>query len=95
MAEDPFSETELPDVNHEDSGAQLKKNELRESKISIAISNASGLAMEISKNRCMNKEDAIVENKDSDMSPCDEVDTIQEVSLLLDEEEQEKQSQEA
>ena len=89
MEEDPFHQEELPAVLEEEEC--LKRNELRESKISIALSNASGLALEIGSTQCLTKQGTITEvNESGGVSQSDMPDdTSHEVTLSIEEEDKE------
>ena len=89
MEEDPFHQEELPAVLEEEEC--LNRNELRESKISIALSNASGLALEIGSTQCLTKQGTITEvNESGGVSQSDMPDdTSHEVTLSIEEEDKE------
>ena len=86
MEDDPFYKEELPAVLEEEEC--LKRNALRESKISIALSNASGLALEIGSTQCLAKQGTITEvNESGAVSHSDMPDdTSHEVTLSIEEE---------
>ena len=89
MEEDPFHQEELPAVLEEEVEEEcLKRNALRESKISIALSNASGLALEIGSTQCLAKPGTITEvNESGGVSHSDMPDdTSHEVTLSIEEE---------
>ena len=87
MEEDPFHEEELPAVLEEEEC--FKKSVLRESKISIALSNASELPLEIGSTQRLEKTGTIAEANESDgVDPGDDPDnTSREVSFLIEDEE--------
>ena len=87
MEEDPFHEEELPAVLEEEEC--VKKSVLRESKISIALSNASELPLEIGSTQRLEKTGTIAEANESDgVDPGDDPDnTSREVSFLIEDEE--------
>ena len=94
MEEDPFHQEELPAVLEEEEC--LKRNALRESKISIALSNASGLALEIGSTQCLAKQGTITEvNESGAVSHSDMPDdTSHEVTLSIEEEDKVKSEKE-
>ena len=94
MEEDPFHQEELPAVLEEEEC--LKRNALRESKISIALSNASGLALEIGSTQCLAKQGTITEvNECGAISHSDMPDdTSHEVTLSIEEEDKETRDKE-
>ena len=83
LEEDPFQEEKLPKVLSEEPVLLEEKNKIKESKISIAVSNASKDALEINTMSDSGKE-GVIRNKDSGVSPCEEGDNSHEVSLLLE-----------
>ena len=86
MAEDPFVEEELPEALSTERNLNALKNEMRESKISIAVSNASGVVLEIGKIGDSKKEDG--DKKGLAESSCEEVNNPHEVCLLLEDKEE-------
>ena len=94
MEDDPFHKEELPAVLEEEEC--LKRNALRESKISIALSNASGLALEIGSTQCLAKQGTITEvNECGAISHSDMPDdTSHEVTLSIEEEDKETRDKE-
>ena len=86
MEEDPFHQEELPAVLEEEEC--LERNALRDSKISIALSNASELALEIGSSQCLAKPGTITEVSESGgVSHSDTPDdTSYEVTLSIEEE---------
>ena len=85
MEDDPFHKEELPAVLEEEEC--LKRNALRESKISIALSNASGLALDIGSTQCLAKQGTIAEVSESAGISHSDIpdDTSHEVTLLMEE----------
>ena len=86
MEDDPFHKEELPAVLEEEEC--LKRNALRESKISIALSNASGLALDIGSTQCLAKPGTIAEVSESAGVSHSDIpdDTSHEVTLSIEEE---------
>ena len=86
MEDDPFHKEELPAVLEEEEC--LKRDELRESKISIALSNASGLALDIGSTQCLAKPGTIAEVSESAGVSHSDIpdDTSHEVTLSIEEE---------
>ena len=86
MEDDPFHKEELPAVLEEEEC--LKRNALRESKISIALSNASGLALDIGSTQCLAKSGTIAEVSESAGVSHSDIpdDTSHEVTLSIEEE---------
>ena len=88
LVKGPFEFSELPTCFDDEPDSKLTKNDLTKSKISIAVSNASEVPLEICKIDCMKKEDVSSKGKDHQFAPCDEEDSHQ-VSLLMDDEKKE------
>ena len=85
----PFEEKELPAVFDDKPDLNLTKNDLTHSKISIAVSNASEMSVEISKISLPDKENVVSTNKDQELATLDEEDSHQ-VSLLMEDEQKEQ-----
>ena len=91
LVKGPFEANELPACfdDETDSKSKLTKNELTQSKISIAISTASEIPLEISKTKSSGKEDDGTKSKDTELTTHDEEDSHQ-VSLLMEDEEKDQ-----
>ena len=89
LVKGPFEEKELPAVFDDEPDSNLTKNDLTKSNISIAVSTASEMAVEISKINNPDNEDVVSTNKDRELSTCDEEDSHQ-VSLLMEDEQKEQ-----
>ena len=89
MAEDPFLDKELPAVLGGEDVEILNKNEITESKISIAISNASEIAAAISRSvsavECSDKMEDPTERNDPEKRLCNEDVHSNKMSLLVEE----------
>ena len=85
----PFEFHELPTCFDDKLDSKLTKNDLTQSKISIAVSNASEVPLEICKIDSSKKEDVGSKGKNLQFAHCEEEDSHQ-VSLLMDDEKKEQ-----
>ena len=89
LVKGPFEANELPACFDDETDSKLTKNELTQSKISIAVSTASEIPLELSKTKTSVKEDDGTKSKDTELTTHDEEDSHQ-VALLMEDEQKDQ-----